>query len=203
MKHNLPIVLVLLSFLVIPSASGQNWNFIKEKDGIRIYTRNEPNTSLKSFKGVMDIRSDMGRVNHLVGNVKNHEWWDPNLLEIKVLYYEQDKRYQYYLIYGVPWPLWDRDLCVESVVTDDPVTGRRVIFAQPLKNVIPEKPDLVRIKNYWQRWTIEPRENGMIHIVLEGFVDPGGNVPSWLYNMVITDTPLKVMRWVKELVEIK
>jgi hypothetical protein len=69
--------------------------------------------------------------------------------------------------------------------------------------VIPEKPDLVRIKNYWQRWTIEPRENGMIHIVLEGFVDPGGNVPSWLYNMVITDTPLKVMRGVKERVEIK
>ena len=41
-------------------------------------------------------------------------------------------------------------------------------------------------------------ENGYIHVLLEGFVDPGGNIPPWLYNMVITETPLTVMRALRE-----
>jgi hypothetical protein len=28
-------------------------------------------------------------------------------------------------------------------------------------------------------------------------VDPGGSIPDWLYNMVITDTPIKVIKNVK------
>jgi hypothetical protein len=44
-------------------------------------------------------------------------------------------------------------------------------------------------------------ENGVIRLILEGFVDPAGNVPTWLYNMVITETPLKIMRRVKKFVQ--
>jgi len=150
---------------------------------------------------VMDITSTMDKVCNLLGNVKNHSWWDENLREIKVLTYEKDKYFQYYLIYHVPWPFTDRDLCVEANVNTDPLTRRRTITATPLSNVIPEKPGLIRITKYWQKWTIQPMENGVIHLTLEGFVDPAGNVPSWLYNMVIVETPLKVMRRVKKFVQ--
>ncbi|HOX79294.1 MAG TPA: hypothetical protein PLW31_14795, partial [Bacteroidales bacterium] len=67
--------------------------------------------------------------------------------------------------------------------------------------LVPEYSDRVRITNYWQRWTMEDAGNGLVHLVLEGSVDPGGNIPSWLINMVITDTPLNIMRKVREQVE--
>ncbi len=145
----------------------------------------------------------MDRVTNLVGNVRNNDWWDENVKEIKVLYFEENKHFKYYLVYDVPWPLSDRDLCVDARVSVDQVTGTRVISALPDNGLVPEKEDKVRIKQYWQKWTIQPLPQGMIRLILEGFVDPGGNVPSWLYNMVITDTPLKVMNGVKERVEIK
>lgn len=174
---------------------------MKSEDGIRLYTRKEEGSPLKSFKGVMEVHSTMDKVCSIIGNVNNHDWWDENLREIKVLSYEKDKYFQYYLVYHVPWPFTDRDLCVEANENIDPVTGRRTIVATPLTNVIPEKPDLIRIKKYWQKWTIQPMDNGMIRITLEGFVNPAGNVPSWLYNMVIIETPLKVMRRVKRFVQ--
>jgi hypothetical protein len=92
----------------------------------------------------------------------------------------------------------DRDLCVEAKITNDPVTGVRTVSALPLPDLIPFNKDRIRIHNYWQKWTITPMANGYMKLVIEGFVDPAGNVPSWLYNMVITDTPLKVMREVKQ-----
>ena len=203
MNFKTHINLILLFFLLIITIdiSAQTWNFVKEQEGIKLFTRKDENNSLKSFKGVMDVTATMDKVGELLGNVKNHSWWDENLREIKVLTYEKDKYFQYYLIYHVPWPFTDRDLCVEANVNTDPLTGRRTITATPLSNVIPEKPNLIRIKKYWQKWTIQPMENGVIHLTLEGFVDPAGNVPSWLYNMVIVETPLKVMRRVKKFVQ--
>ena len=179
----------------------QSWDFVKEKDGIKIYTRKDAGSSLKSFKGVTDIHASADQVFNLIGNVKNLDWWDKNLREIKVLYYEKEKRSQYYLVYDSPWPVTDRDLCVDATITTDPVTGVRVVRAGPLLNVVPENPAYVRIKDYWQTWVLTPVGPDMVHAVLEGHVDPGGSVPDWIYNMVITDTPLKIIRGIKQRLE--
>jgi hypothetical protein len=200
-KLSLGLVFCIYFSILVTDLPAQSWTFVKSQDGINLYTRKEGGSSLKSFKGVMDVKSTMEKVCDLVGNVKNHDWWDENLREIKVLSFEKDKYFQYYLIYHVPWPFTDRDLCVEANVSIDPVTGSRTITATPLDNMIPEKPDLIRIKKYWQKWTIQPIGNGVVRLTLEGFVDPAGNVPSWLYNMVIVETPLKVMRRVKKFVQ--
>lgn len=197
-----PVFLCLFLILnFMTDVSAQTWTFVKEQEGIKLYTRKEAGNTLKSFRGVTEVNCTMDKVATLLGNVKNHDWWDENLKEIKILKYEKDKYFQYYLVYHVPWPFTDRDLCVEAFMTIDPLTGIRTIAASPLKDGVPEKPDLIRIKKYWQKWTIQQKDNGVIRLTLEGFVDPAGSIPSWLYNMVIVETPLKVMRRVKKFVE--
>lgn len=201
-KTTIPLFVILLqATFFVHQVSAQAWDFIKEKEGIKIYTRKEGSNTLKSFRGVMDVKSDFQTVSNLIGNVKNVDWWDKNLREIRVLLYEKEKHIQYYLVYGAPWPVTDRDLCVDATITTDPVTGIRTIYSVPMPNVIPENPDYVRIKNYWQKWLIQDMKNGTIHLILEGYVDPAGSVPDWVYNMVITDTPLKIMRGIRDRVE--
>ncbi|MBE0648487.1 MAG: hypothetical protein IH596_11965 [Bacteroidales bacterium] len=195
-------IIISVIFFLTTYLNAQSWEFIKERDGIKIFTRKEAGSPLKSFKGVMEVYSTMEMIGTIVGNVKNFDWWDDDIRELQVISHEENVRTQYYLIYDVPWPLQDRDLCADAKVTIDSVTGKKTIFATPLFDIIPEEPDIIRIKNYWQRWTIEPLPNGMKRLTLEGFVDPGGIVPAWLYNMVITDTPLNLMREVKKRVEL-
>jgi hypothetical protein len=196
----LPLFL-FLSMILSFDVAAQAWDFIKEKDGIRIYTRKENKSDLKSFRGVADLHTEMSKVTALLGNPKSTEWWTKDVSEVKILAYEPEKLIQYYLVYDVPWPFTDRDLVVESIITADPGTGKETILATPISNLIPENPERVRIKNYWQKWTVQQQGKGVVRVVLEGYVDPAGNVPSWLYNMVITETPLKVIREVKRRVE--
>ena len=200
MKKCYWLILVLPVFLYIVPKDiyGQSWNFVKEKDGIKIFTRKELNSSLKSFKGETTFRADINKLSLILGSAKHLDWWDKDISEIKVLTYEENKFTQFYLVYNAPWPLSNRDLVVEARISTDPATGARIIFSKPLLNVVPEKPRLVRIKKYWQKWTVQPMDKGNVHVTLEGFVDPGGNVPAWLYNMVVTETPLKVIRAVRE-----
>lgn len=202
-RATLLTLLFLVALVLSLAAQAQSWDFIKEKDHIKIYTRTEAGKTLKSFKGEADIRAPADKVFNLIGNVKNLDWWDKNLREIRVLYYEKEKRSQYYLVYNSPWPVTDRDMCAEATITTDPVTGVRTIWSLPLLDMVPENPEYVRIKDYWQCWTITPTGKNTVHVLLEGYVDPAGSVPDWIYNMVITDTPLKIIRGVKQQLENK
>ncbi|MGA3014009.1 MAG: START domain-containing protein [Bacteroidales bacterium] len=198
-KINSIILFIFLGFT--SDLSAQSWNFVKEEDGIKLFTRKEAGNTIKSFKGVMDVPSTMDKVRDLLGNVKNNDWWDKDLRQIKILIFEKDKYFQYYLVYHVPWPFTDRDLCVESKMTTDSLTGEMVILNTPLANVIPEKPGLIRIKKYLQKWTAQQLKNGIIRITLEGYIDPAGDIPDWVYNMMINESSIKVMRRVQKLVQ--
>lgn len=198
------IRLVLLSMSSMAfyfNLNAQDWKFIKEKDGIKVYSRDQDSTNVKSFKGIADFNTTMEKMKKVIGRIESFDWWDESITEIKVLAYEEEKMIRYYLVYDVPWPLSDRDLCAEAIITNDPVTGVRKVRATALPGVVPEKKDMVRIQYYWQQWVMEPAENGIIHVTLEGSIDPGGSIPTWLVNMVITDTPLNVMTKARNVVE--
>jgi hypothetical protein len=191
--------IMILSF----SLAAQSWEFKKEKDGIKIYTCKETGKSLKSYKGVTDIQAPAEKIFTLLEDVYHTDWWDKSITRIKVLRYEKNKMAQYYLVYDLPWPVTDRDLCVDVKVTIDPVTGVRKITAVPLPGVIPECRDMVRIKEYRQTWTVKPVGKDLAHVELEGYVDPAGSVPDWLSNMLIVDSPLDVINGVKQRLEKK
>ncbi|MCX6283323.1 MAG: hypothetical protein NTW31_03680 [Bacteroidetes bacterium] len=194
---------VLMSLFLFCShcLPAQSWYFIKEKNGIKIYTRIPEYSSFKCFKGETILHASMKEIGMYIGNVKNFNWWDKNIRDLKVLESDSDKHVKYYFIYDVTWPLNDRDICVDVVISIDSVSGVKVVYAKPLPGVVPEQEGIVRIKNYWQKWTLTPIDKNSVHAILEGFVDPAGSVPAWLYNMVIVETPLKVMGGIKQKVE--
>lgn len=203
-QYQIRFMLMFLSTLMLScSIRAQTWNFVKEKDGIKIYTGVEAGKFLKSYRGVTDINAPAEDIFALIEDVNNTDWWDKNLTQIKVLFYEKNKRAQYYLVYDLPWPVTDRDLCVDVKVTIEPVTGERRITAFPLTGVIPERNDMVRIKDYRQTWTVIPAGKETSHVILEGFVDPAGNIPDWVSNMLIIDSPIKAISGVRERIEKK
>ena len=201
MQTSSRITLVISLFFLIPFSSllAQTWNLVKESDGIKLSTRNEPNSTLKSFRGEAVFHASTDKVFHLLGNPKNTDWWDKSISHIRLLGYEEDKFFQYYIVYDMPWPLTDRDMVVDTRITTNSATGERIVQAKPLVSAaVPEKEGIVRIRNYWQKWTIQPLDKGNLRVTLEGYIDPGGSVPAWFYNLVITETPLRAIRSLRD-----
>lgn len=194
-------ILFLVSLVFPKVLPAQDWEFVKEKDGIKIYTRIEEGKSLKSYKGVTDIKAPAEKVFNLIEDVYHTEWWDKNFKEIRVLSYQKYRKAQYYLVYDLPWPVNDRDLCVDVTVTRDSGRGGGKITSFPLKGVVPERTDMIRIKEYLQTWTVEPMGKDMSHVVLEGYLDPAGTIPDWVTNMLIVDSPVQVMTAIRQRVE--
>lgn len=194
-------------FLLIQALTGsliaQAWNLVKEKEGIKVYTRQEPGRTLKGFKGEGLIQAPAEKIFSLIEDINHTDWWDPSLSEIKVLSYEKNKRARYYLVYDTPWPVTDRDLCVDVTVTMDVVKHVYSVAAVSVSNVVAERNDRVRIKEYRQSWRITSVGANTANVILEGYVDPAGNIPSWLSNMVVTESPMNAIRGVKQRMENK
>lgn len=113
-------LVLLISIFLFTNATGlfaQSWQFVEEKDGIKMYTRDELNSSLKASKGEVTFKADLEKVNLLVGDAKNIDWWDKNISTVKVLAFERDKLIQYYIIYNVAWPLSNRDMALEAKIS--------------------------------------------------------------------------------------
>lgn len=191
----------LLLLLISAAGYPQSWQLSKEKDGIRLYSRTEPGKSVKSYRGETTVKAPAEKVFAMIEDVNHTDWWDENISGMKVVKYEKNKMARYYLIYDLPWPLTDRDLCVDVKVIIDNATGVRKVEAKPLPSLIPVNKDYVRITDYSQTWLVTPTGPSSCKVVLEGHADPAGSVPDWLTNMLIVDSPYKIMSEVKKRME--
>ncbi|WP_243346830.1 START domain-containing protein [Parabacteroides sp. FAFU027] len=191
-------IIILLLFIFPVTLSSQAWKYVKEQDGVKIYSRQESGKNLKSFKGVTEFRESSDKIMAFLVDVNKKDWWDKNLSQIKILYHEKNKRTQYYLVYKLPWPFRNRDLCVESTVVLNPSTGVSIIISVPLTGVVPPQKNLTRIKDYRQQWTIIPSGTNTSQIELEFYVDPAESLPDWLLNMILTDSPIKSIKSLRQ-----
>jgi len=185
------------------SLVAQSWEVVKEQDGIRIFTRQETGKSLKAYKGMATIMAPADKVFSLIEDVNNTDWWDPNLSEIKVLAYEKNKSARYYLVFDSPWPVSDRDLFVNVSVSIDKARGIYKITALPLAGSPPEVKDRVRIRDYRQTWTISSAGQNAANVVIEGYVDPDGNIPVLFANLLSVQSPYQAILGVKQRLERK
>jgi hypothetical protein len=195
--------LLLIVFFVLQSSlilKSQSWNFIKEQNGIKIYTRSETGSAVKGLKGEVDINASTSDVLALITNIHKICKLQGDIRDVMIYHYEKNKLIKYYLVFDTPWPLFDRDLCVEGKIDYNLATGKCTIVSKPT-NLVPVDPDRVRITKYCQNWIIEPIGTGKVHLTLDAFVDPGGVIPAWLINMVMEDTPLNLLKAIRDELE--
>jgi len=195
--------LCLLLLAITSPLSAQSWELVKEHDGITVYTRQEAGNSIKAYKATAYIQAPAERVFALIEDVNHTEWWDRSLSEIRVLAYDKNKSAQYYLVFDSPWPVADRDLFVDVKVTIDKVSGIYTVAAAPHAGAKPEREGRVRIRNYRQVWTVTPAGENSARVLLEGYVDPAGDIPAWFSNLLATQSPVNSILGVRRGMEIR
>ena len=197
--HSTLSLSAFLMLVMLPGfLAGQEWELQKNKEGISLFTRKLPDSSLKSYKGVMEIDADAIEVYRLVTNYDNYPGWDADIREMRVVSSVPDSQYIYYMSYDAPWPFQDRDRVAVATVSLDRKKGVISIINLPAVGVLPENDQFVRIRDFHETWTIAELENGKTRVTIEGYNDPGGNLPAWVVNIGIVDAPFKMMKGIKE-----
>jgi len=181
-----------LDFLRQSAQKSDEWRLIKHDKirNIKAYDKRETGQNLRSFKVEYEVEASFDDIARIYFDFENYNRWFYELISAKMLAKISPTEFYYYTSHRAPPTLPDRDAVLHAKV--EPYNKKRgyarlTLIAEP--TYIPAKPPLIRMPKMNMMVTWTPSENGVIHGVAEGFVDPGGVTPAWAINYVQRQAP--------------
>ena len=186
MKFLIGIFLFSVSFAQTTLASP--WNLESDDDGIKVFSRSYPNSSIIGFKGIGTIDVPFDQIFNTIVDTKNYNKWMPLVEGTRVLKKESKVSQIIYLHVGMPWPVKDRYFINEGKAHRQKDGSYIVdIKSIPWDGTSEDKVEGWTTKSYFK---ISPVDGGKrTAITLELNQDPKGAVPAFLVNWVQSSWP--------------
>jgi len=192
------IFISLLLFLGQVDVFGQSaWKLSSEKDGIKIYTCQVPDSKVKAIKVECQVKATESQLVALLMDVNTSADWVYHTKSCVLIKQVSPSELYYYSEVSLPWPVANRDFVAHLTVSQNPVTKVVVIDGPAVPGLVPSKEGIIRINNSIGKWTIIPCGYDQIKVEYTLHVEPGGNIPGWMVNMFATEGPLQIFKKLK------
>ena len=113
---------------------------------------------------------------------------------------EFNERYAY-SVNAMPWPVNDRDY-VLRIETESEAEGDRITMnMETVSDRKPEKNGYIRITTSYTVYEFERTDDGRTRMIWHQHAEPGGAIPNWLVNRLLTDLPVKSLKRLNDLLQ--
>ncbi|WP_340067061.1 START domain-containing protein [Ascidiimonas aurantiaca] len=195
------IQLVILSSLCFCFlAQAQEWELKRDKNGIKVYTRKLDSTKINEYKAFTRVKTTAKKALTVLTD-GNRLWkWNHKTSESKTLKKISDTEFIFWIKNDLPWPLKSRDNVVRVTVSDYESSGYYLDLSPDTSGIFPEQKNSIRVTNFKGHWLIVPKGE-FVEITQQLYGDPGGALPAWVLNSVITTAPYHSFEDLKLLLE--
>ena len=182
------------------SAHAQEWELKRDKNGVIVYTRKLDSTKINEYKAVTLVKTSVKKALAVLTD-GNRLWkWNHKTSESKTLKKISDTEFIIWIKNDLPWPLKSRDNVVRVKVSDYEPSGYYLDLSPDTSGIFPEQKNSIRVTNFSGYWLIIPKGE-FVEITQQLYGDPGGTLPSWVLNSVITTAPYHSFQDLKQLLE--
>ena len=199
MSNNFRNIFFLALFLnvVCASQAQENWNEVKNKEGIKVFTRTNTVMSFKEFKATMTIDGKVNDVLSVLFDVEGLTIWGHNISKSELIERDGDSLQIYYAVAKAPWPYKDRDGIYSNKMIWDKQLKTLLVEIDLIESDMYANNDFVRMDGYGY-WKIKESLSGKIEIDFQMQINPGGSIKAWIANMFVSDSPFYTMKKLRE-----
>lgn len=183
------ILLTLLFFNINVSFAQPNWQLSRNENGIKVFTAKEVGAKFKSIKVEAIMDGSIEKLLAILMNVDNNKNWVYKAKKSYLVKEINSKQLIYYAETDMPSPLSNRDVVIHMNFMPEIASGRLIIKAQGVLDVVPKKEDIVRIPYFNAEWSVKYNSDNKLDITYFLKADPGGHIPAFIANMFITKGP--------------
>jgi len=196
----LSILLILLSQIPVGLAdTDETWQLKKQEDGISIYSQPVPGSKFSAFKGVVEIDASSASVMGVLADIDSCQLWIYRCVRAETL---EDNGFDYRVFYQVtdlPFPTRDRDAVFEAKVTAENDSRVEInLLSKP--NQLPET-DYTRVTEGSGWYLLEALGESRVRVTWQQHVEPGGMIPGFLANAMLTDLPFNSLQQLRVIVK--
>ena len=187
--------LALGAALLAGVAHAADWELIGEKDGISTYLRPVAGEPIQAARGVMTVDVPACQLISFYVDPKLATTWVDMLVEYKMVELEP-RRSLVWQRYDMPWPVSDRDFLLDVSVTQPNPRTIKVSLVSTTDPRFPppaEDADIVRGRMSPSSWTFTRISDTTTKVDMVGHVDPSGNFPAWLVNLIQHNFPYNTL----------
>jgi len=174
------------------------WNLRKDKNGIKVYTRDHKNEGILEYLAITTVDATIEKLAEIIHDVENYPDWTENCETASVYKILSDSSRVEYMTTKVPWPLEDRDVVMEFIVSSHTNEYFEAIL-RSVPDAVPESEDYVRIHISEGNWIFKEIGENKVEVIHQFLSEPGGNIPMWIVNMFIVSGPYKTLLNLKHL----
>ncbi len=205
----------LLCFcLIFPShqaLANESWVPVKDQDGIKVFTRDVDGSAIKEFKGVVRIKTSLDSLAGVLHDTQACPLWVHQCIKpaiIKVLGFEERYIYQ---VNDFPFPASNRDIVMHAQTFQTPslkiITVKLTAKPDYCNNLESEvcrkirNAENVRIQESIGSYQLRTLNDGWIEVTWQQHIEPGGALPNWMINSMLTEVPFNTLSKLRQLVK--
>lgn len=177
------------------------WELTKDKNGIKVFTGNDPSSKVKSIKVEAAFNGTLQKLMKIIRNVKNNKEWVYNTKQSYLLKEISANEIIYYSETSLPWPVSNRDIPVRMKLNLNNVNNTLKITASGEPNSFPIQKGVVRIQYFSSLWDVRFDGKNKINITYFLKMDPSGNVPASVTNLFLTKGPYETFEKLSKLLQ--
>ena len=203
MKTLLKSVLAIIGCLVLsPTLFAQyNWKLSKEKDGIRVFESELPNSNFKSIKVECMLDGTYDKLADILSDVDHHKDWIYNNEKAWMVKKIKPGDFYYYSETHMPWPISNRDAVTHMRINRDTMGRFLDVVETGEPTYLPENSGIVRVPKLYINWHVTMPSKDKLNIVYLLEVEPGGSMPAWIVNMFVDKGPYESFKKLQEILK--
>lgn len=211
MRNTLPMLLAILLIPTVGLAETGGWQLAEERDGIRVYTRDIDGSGYREFKGEMVVDASINQLLGLLDDTQACPQWMHNCVAPLLLGEVSERERYTYMRNDLPWPYADRELLVQSLISQELKSGAVTVILKGVDNEalpakarskLPVSKKFVRAAGLRGFWRFTPEGSGQ-HVIYQMHIDLGGSPAPTLANSQIANTPLYTLINMRKLIKLE
>lgn len=201
MKWSLSHFFYTLFFLLMGfSASSQKKTELAlDKEGIKIYLTKFDTTAFREYRAVMTVRANIDTIAKQLVDVKSLQKWNCKNKHSELLKKVSDTSWIFYIVHHLGWPIQERDNV--SRVTLINKGNERIITIAPDNKLLKAKEGRIRLTNFKGFWQLKRIDDKQTLVIQQVYGDPGGMIPAFMVNAVVTKGPFDSFKALRHYVE--
>lgn len=188
---------LIAACLMTAALADGGWELAREDASrqIRVFTRSQADSDYDEFRSEMLAPQSIDTVVAVLRDIPAWPEWIARIRKVKLLRHDGESNWVY-VVYKLPYPFKDRDTVLQSVLQREGKGGVVTIRSQAVRTLPMPEQDSRRVHLYelQSTWRLTPLPGGGTRIELSGRGQPGGYLPSLIFNYNLADEPQQTLR---------
>ncbi len=188
---------------VSADSSAAVWKLEREKDGIKVFTRDVDGSKYKAFRGEAMLKAELNRAMALMDDTAACDRWmhactSPVLID-KLNPLERFS----YMVNDLPWPATDRAMLLRATISqqmDDRIVTVALESVDPAslsekqQGRLPDSKGAVMVEKARGFFRFTPIDEHSTRVEYQMHTELGGALPAPMVNAMLVDTPFYTLK---------